>query len=320
MGQTPKLNNSGDDVWLYDNQNKIIDYVAYGSGSAVNTPPLSSLNLWDNTYQSSLAGSSNGQSISLTPNGQDSNSSACWEATTSKNASARCPNYLPTRDTDTIGSRITSVGENNNGAVTPNAKLLLIKRITRINNQDLTDIVDGRSDVPSDAANYVPEPYASDDNDDKWPTGYLRGLINAGTVKPGDEVEYTIYFLSKGPNNATNVKFCDLVPSNTAFISTAFNGQSPSDGGLAGADQGIALAVGSNTPTVYLTNVEDTSDRGRFYPANDPATPSYCGANTNGAVAVNITRSPDLPNLPPATSSGTPTSSYGFVRFRTKVK
>ncbi|BAZ51458.1 hypothetical protein NIES4103_41070 [Nostoc sp. NIES-4103] len=320
LGQTPKLNNSGDDVWLYDNQNTIIDYVAYGSGSAVNTPPPSSLNLWDNTYQSSLAGASNGRSISLTPNGQDSNSSACWEASTSRDASARCPNYLPTRDTDTVGSRITSVGENNNGAGASNAKLLLIKRITRINNQDFTDIVDGRSDVPSNAANYVPESYASEDNDDKWPIGYLRGLINAGAVKPGDEVEYTIYFLSKGPNNATNVKFCDLVPSNTTFISTAFNGQSPSDGGLAGADQGIGLAVGSNTPTVYLSNVEDTSDRGRFYPANDPATPSYCGANINGAVAVNITRSPDLPNLPPATNSGTPASSYGFVRFRTKVK
>ncbi|QSJ20992.1 DUF11 domain-containing protein [Nostoc sp. UHCC 0702] len=320
MGLTPKLNNSGDDVWLYDNQNKIIDYVAYGAGSGVNTPPPSSLNLWDNTYQSSLAGSGNGQSISLTPNGQDSNSSACWEASTSKNASARCPNYLPTRDTDTIGSRITSVGENNNGAIAANAKLLLIKRITRINNQDLTDIVDGRSDVVSNAANYVPEPYASDDNDDKWPAGYLRGLINAGTVKPGDEVEYTIYFLSKGPSNATNVKFCDLVPSNTSFLATAFNGQTPSDGGLGGADQGIALAVGSNTPTVYLSNIEDSSDRGRFYPANDPATPSYCGANTNGAVGVNITRSPDLPNLPAATNSGTPVSSYGFIRFRTKVK
>lgn len=319
LGLTPKLNNSGDDVWLYDNQNQIIDYVAYGAGSEVNTPPPTSLNLWDNTYQSSLAGTSNGQSISLTPNGQDTNVSACWEASTSGNASTRCPNYLPTRDTDTIGSRITSVGENNNGAAT-NAKLLLIKRITRINNQDLTDIVDGRSDVAASAANYVPEPYATDDSDDKWPVGYLRGLINAGTVKPGDELEYTIYFLSKGPSNATNVKFCDLVPSNTTFLPTAFNGQTPRDGGLAGADSGIALAVGASIPTVYLTNIQDASDRGIFYPANDPATPAYCGSNTNGAVVVNVTRSPDLLNLPAATNAGTPASSYGFIRFRAKVK
>lgn len=204
--------------------------------------------------------------------------------------------------------------------VSSNPQMLLIKRITRINNQDLTDIVDGRSDVPATATNYVPAPYDADDNDAKWPASYLRGLINAGTVKPGDEVEYTIYFLSKGQGNATNVKLCDLVPSNTTFIPTAFNGMTPNDGGLVGADQGIALAVGSNTPTVYLSNVADGSDRGRFYLANDSTTPSSCGANTNGAVVVNITRSPDLPNLPPATNPGTPANSYGFIRFRAKVK
>ncbi|MEH2201715.1 lamin tail domain-containing protein [Nostoc sp.] len=311
LGQTPKLNNSGDDIWLYDNQNKIIDYIAYGGGSEVNTPPASVLNLWDNTYQSSLAGANVGQSISLTPNGKDTNISACWEASTSGNASTRCPNYLPTRDTDTIGSRVTSVGENNNGANAANAKLLLVKRITRINNQDITDIVDGRSDVAVTAANYVPEPFASDDNYVTWPAGYLRGLINAGTVKPGDELEYTIYFLSKGPSDATNVKFCDLVPSSTTFIPTAFNGNTPGDGGLTVGDRGIALALGSSNPTVYLTNIDDASDRGRFYAVNDP-TPSYCGTNTNGAVVVNITRSPDLPKLVK--------DFYGFVRFRAKVK
>ncbi len=310
LGQTPKLNNLGDDIWLYDNQNQIIDYVAYGSGNEINTPPASVLNLWDNTYQSSLIGVNAGQSISLTPNGQDTNLSACWEASTSGNASTRCPNYLPTRDTDTIGTRVNSVGENNNGATVTNAKLLLVKRITRINNQDLTDIVDGRSDVAINAANYTPEPYASDDDDAKWPAGYLRGVINAGTVKPGDELEYTIYFLSKGPNDATNVKFCDLVPSNATFVPTAFNGNAPSDGGLPGANQGIALAVSSSTPTVYLSDVED-GDRGRFYPANELA-PSSCGTNTNGAVVVNITRSPDLPTLV--------RDIYGFVRFRAKVK
>jgi len=200
------------------------------------------------------------------------------------------------------------------------AKLLLVKRITRINNQDLTNIVDGRSDVAITAVNYVGSPRdTDDDSSNPWTAGYLRGLINAGTVKPGDELEYTIYFLSKGPSNATNVKFCDLVPTSTTFIPTAFSGKTPNDGGLPGADQGIALALSSTTPTVYFSNIED-ADRGRFYVANDPATPSYCGTNTNGAVVVNITRSPDLPNLPAATQSGTPANSYGFLRFRTKVK
>ncbi|AFY49178.1 conserved repeat protein [Nostoc sp. PCC 7524] len=196
--------------------------------------------------------------------------------------------------------------------------LLLVKRITRINSQDLTDLVDGRSDVATTASNYVAALRETDDNDFKWPIGYLRGLINGGNVKPGDDLEYTIYFLSNGQGNATNVKVCDLVPNNVTFLPAAFNNQTPNDGGLAGADQGIALAVGSNT--VFLSSIAD-SDRGTFYPANDPNTPSFCpSSNTNGAVVVNITRNPDLPNLPQATGSGTPTNSYGFVRFRVQVR
>ncbi|MEH2244091.1 GEVED domain-containing protein [Nostoc sp.] len=204
--------------------------------------------------------------------------------------------------------------------LTGQPKLILVKRITRINNQDLTNIVDGRSDVSSNATNYVASPNdVDDDSSNPWPSGYLRGLINGGTVKPNDELEYTIYFLSEGQGDATSVQICDLVPTNTTFLPTAFNGMTPNDGGLPGADQGIALALGSSTPTAYLTNVQD-GDRGRFYTANESGIPSSCGININGAVVVNITRSPDLSNLPAASGSGTPANSYGFVRFRVKMK
>ncbi|MDZ8221873.1 beta strand repeat-containing protein [Nostoc sp. ChiVER01] len=204
--------------------------------------------------------------------------------------------------------------------LTGQPKLVLVKRITRINNQDLTNIVDGRSDVSTDATNYVASPNdVDDDSSNPWPSGYLRGLINGGTVKPGDELEYTIYFLSNGQGDVTSVQICDLIPTNTTFIPTAFNGMTPNDGGLPGADQGIALGLGSSTPTAYLTNAQD-GDRGHFYTANESGIPSSCGSNTNGAVVVNITRSPDLSNLPPANASGTPINSYGFVRFRAKVK
>lgn len=207
-------------------------------------------------------------------------------------------------------------------APTGSANLLLVKRITRINNQDLTDIVDGLSSVSPTATNYVAPSRANDDNDPKWPIAYLRGLINAGTVKPGDELEYTVYFLSNGQNDATNVRLCDLVPDNVAFIPSGFNGLTPNDGGLAETDQGIALALGSSTPTVYFSNVTD-SDRGTFYPANDPNTPNVCnniGTNTNGAIVVEITRLLVFPNIPPASASGTPANSYGFIRFRAKVR
>ncbi|MHC5724225.1 MAG: hypothetical protein ACYTXY_08735, partial [Nostoc sp.] len=204
--------------------------------------------------------------------------------------------------------------------VCTNPNVVLVKRITRINTQNLTNIVDGRSDVSPNAANYVASPRdIDDDSTNPWPSGYLRGLINGGIVKPGDELEYTIYFLSNGLGNATNVKICDLIPTNTTFLPTAFNGMTPNDGGLPGADQGIALGLGSSTPTAYLTNAQD-GDRGRFYTANESGIPSSCGININGAVVVNITRSSDLPNLPASTGTGTPANSYGFVRFRVKVK
>ncbi|HLP91455.1 MAG TPA: hypothetical protein VK184_23085 [Nostocaceae cyanobacterium] len=199
-----------------------------------------------------------------------------------------------------------------------NATLLLVKRITQINGQDITDIVDGRSDVPTTANNYAIAPRDADDNDPDWPSNYLRGRINAGVViNPGEELEYTIYFLSTGQAAARNIQFCDLIPINSTFVPTSFNGLSPNDGGLPGADQGIALAISSTAPTNYLTNVAD-SDRGVYYPPGDPSTPSFCGNNTNGAIVVNIT-SPALPELPAATSPGTP-NSYGFVRFRAKVR
>lgn len=206
--------------------------------------------------------------------------------------------------------------------VSPSAtsNLILVKRITRINDQDYITTINGRSDVSSDDDQYVAAPQDTDDDDLKWPSGYLRGLIHTDIVKPGDELEYTIYFLSNGENNAVNVKLCDLVPSNVTFLPAAFNNQTPNDGGLAGADQGIAMAVGSTEPTVYFSNVAD-SDRGTFYPANDPNTPSFCSSsNTNGAIVVEITRPLVLPVLPFATGSGTPPESYGFVRFRAKVK
>ena len=191
----------------------------------------------------------------------------------------------------------------------------LVKRITALNNTSFTDLLNDPSDPNDDTAL-------------NWPSGYLQGKIGKGivsgdqvSVKPQDIVEYTIYFLSDsaGTKDATTVNICDRIPANSTFIPTSFNGASPTDGGLPGTDQGIALALGSATPTVYLTDVNDAPDRGQYFPANDPATPPSCNGNPNGAVVVNVTRSPDLPNLPRATGSGTPSNSYGFIRFRVRV-
>jgi uncharacterized repeat protein (TIGR01451 family) len=203
-------------------------------------------------------------------------------------------------------------------------KLLLVKRMTAVNGVNINGFID--------------DPGTTDDNDTNWPTDdntYLRGAINGVSVKPGDQLEYTIYFLSAGNTNVSNVVICDLVPPLTTFVNNAYD--------VVGGGSGLGMAFGSSTtvlpitPTSYLTYLAD-SDKGRFYPAgstpnttaplvtvcNKPNTaiPMAISDNTDGLVVVDVIKTSDpLPNfLPFATGAGTPTNSYGFVRFQVQVK
>ncbi|BAZ27864.1 hypothetical protein NIES4074_02920 [Cylindrospermum sp. NIES-4074] len=180
--------------------------------------------------------------------------------------------------------------------VATNPQLLLVKRITAINSTPFTNIVD---DASSD-----------NDNNPGWPNNFLQGRTDGGAVKPGDELEYTIYFLSSGNTSVTNVNICDLVPDNTSFVTTSFS-----------ANSGISLRIGSTTN--FLTNISDAPDRGEYLaPGTTPPTSFQCvGNNTNGAVLVNIvTKGTSEDILPNATAPGTPENSSGFIRFRAKVK
>jgi uncharacterized repeat protein (TIGR01451 family) len=143
-----------------------------------------------------------------------------------------------------FGYRLTKAGSPN---------LLLVKRITSVNGLFTTNRGDDLSKYKDENSN----PY--DDNDititnpnppstfadtDKWPdlNTFLIGGINAGNVKSGDEIEYTIYFLSSGQSPARKVLICDRIPTNLSFLTTAFNTSgSPSQvsGGTPGADRGI---------------------------------------------------------------------------------
>ena len=95
------------------------DYMAYGTQTgAVDAVPTSMKGVtlsWDYSYGAELDNASDGTSVSLTPNATDSNTSACWEFTTSGNASDNgCSNYLSTRDTNSDAGLTYSMGENNN--------------------------------------------------------------------------------------------------------------------------------------------------------------------------------------------------------------
>ena len=188
--------------------------------------------------------------------------------------------------------------------------LLLVKRITAINGGTTSNSGD-------DLSIFNDDPGTTDDNDSNWPNDddtFLPGGLNGGVVEPGDEVEFTVYFLNNGSDNASNIVLCDLVPENMSFVEDSF-----------GVGIGIALALDSGSlptaPTSFFTNVGG-DDQGEFIAAGNPA-PAACNQtdftvplaavdNTSGAVVINI------PNISNATGAGTPNDSYGFIRFRVR--
>lgn len=166
-----------------------------------------------------------------------------------------------------------------------NPNLELEKRITRVNGA-----VVGQSETLPD-----------------WPTNFVRGLAGSNTIQPGDEVEYTIYFLSAGSGPLENAMVCDPLQDFQTFRTDTFNGQTPTEGTF-GAEVGIALALNPpnpDLPTAYLRSANSASNRGRFYPSGTPA-PSVCREqNVRGAVVVDI--------------GELGVGDYGFIRFRVTI-
>jgi parallel beta-helix repeat protein len=235
------------------------------------------------------------------------------------------PKKITATATDTVGntSEFSSVPTVNN----PN--VLLVKRITAINSSTTTvagDSLAGYMDSPTNAYDdntiaipTQPNPTDPPKDTDKWPTlnSFMLGGINGGNIKPNDEIEYSIYFLSTGDSDATNVLFCDRVPSNVTFLPTAFNGQATAPGGLGTGDRGILFSQGGIDGS--LSNIGD-GDIGQYLSPGTsissvyPSLGNSCGTNDNGAIVVN------LGTIPKADGAGTPPNSHGFIRFRARVK
>jgi uncharacterized repeat protein (TIGR01451 family) len=201
--------------------------------------------------------------------------------------------------------------------------VLLVKRITAINGQTTTFNGTNLAAYQDDPANpyddnirQTPPPFPADTQN--WPSlnTFMLGNTNGDFTRPNDELEYTIYFLSTGSAIAKNVLFCDRVPTNVSFIPSAFNSQPSATGGIIGSDRGILAQI--NGVTGAFSNIQD-GDAAQYFPPGANPTSIYpninCGGNnTNGAIVVN------LGNLPNATAPATPTSSYGWVRFKSRVK
>ncbi len=180
---------------------------------------------------------------------------------------------------------------NNNYGHFTDSNLVLVKRITAINGVRLTDSVD--------------DPADTSDNHPNWPSGltsagissFLAGATDS-LADAEDEVEYTIYYLATGNAPVTNVKMCDRIPTNTTYVVES-------------------TVLFTNSTTDLLTDTGVDGDEGEFLPIGDTTTVPCPGTNDNGTVSITLAPSPAL--LPNATGPGTPTDSYGFVRFRVTV-
>jgi uncharacterized repeat protein (TIGR01451 family) len=241
--------------------------------------------------------------------------SAATVQNTASFATIATPAYTPTNLTsNTVTTAVASPPTHPN--------LLLVKRITAINGDTPTVGGDNLAVYKNEPTNpyddnSLDNPRPNPIDTDKWrdPNTFLIGGINGGNIQPGDAMEYTIYFLSTGDVAAKNVLLCDRVPSHVSFIPTGFNSAIPAPGGLV-ADRGIQWLHDGALQS--LTNISD-GDRGQYLPPGvDPIsvypTVNCGGANTNGAVVVH------LGDLPQAIGVGMPPASYGFVRFKGRVK
>jgi uncharacterized repeat protein (TIGR01451 family) len=201
-----------------------------------------------------------------------------------------------------LGSTVT--GNNNDGDPTNNnvptpvsfngtPNLRFVKRISNVfrNNAPLRGI---------NFNTFIDDPNDSNDNAAGWSQLAPRGVISLDSqaaLQSGDEVEYTLYFLSDGTQSIQNARFCDLIPDDTLFVPDSF-----------GVGSGVLLDLaGTNTS---VTNAADT-DRGSFFSALSPLPAgNSCvnQTNRNGAVIVNVG------NFSQATGS-----NFGFLRFRVRL-
>lgn len=189
-----------------------------------------------------------------------------FRPTTNTTLPANLTQANPTLLNIDFGFRSTALG----AAGTPNIQL--IKRITNAtrNGQPITG---------TNFNTFIPDP--NNNNDDSLPTPErFRGVPNLeAPVQSGDEIEYTVYFLTEGEENITGVRFCDLVPNGTTFTNNSI--------GINGAGNGASSRFLSPlAPLETFTNI--------------------CpGSNNNGAVVANL--------------GSVPGGQFGFVRFRVSI-
>jgi uncharacterized repeat protein (TIGR01451 family) len=158
--------------------------------------------------------------------------------------------------------------------------LRLVKRITRVT----------RNGAPLPGVNFstfIKDPTSNNDSAPGWAQFPPFGQINLDGSTPlisGDEVTYTVYYLSDGTGTAQAVNICDPIPSGTTFVQGSTQVKQAA---------GPAFAGGAFFPPLVPL------------PANNSC-PNQ--TNQNGSVLFSVG---DVPN--------TAGNNFGFVSFRVKI-
>ncbi|NJP09950.1 MAG: DUF11 domain-containing protein [Leptolyngbyaceae cyanobacterium RU_5_1] len=152
----------------------------------------------------------------------------------------------------------------------------------------ITDVTRGGATLSGVNFNtVVDDPNSTDDNAPGWSQIPLLGVLAldaSNPVRSGDEVTYTVYFLSDGSAPALDTSICDPIPGGTTFVLNS-----------------LQLKLGNATP----------GSIGNFFTPLAPLPENNScpnQTNPNGATIVNL-----------GTVSNTAGSNFGFVRFRVRV-
>jgi protocatechuate 3,4-dioxygenase beta subunit len=159
-------------------------------------------------------------------------------------------------------------------------RLRLVKRITNVT----------RNGVPLSGLNFnafQDDPGTIDDNAPGWaqlaPVGLIR-IDGSPPLQSGDELTYTIYFLSDGPAPVLAVNLCDQIDASTSLVANSSQIRRGNVGPVAG---GTLL-----NPLAPLP----------------PNTACLSESNPNGTALFDLA---DIPN--------TAGNNFGFVRFRVRL-
>ena len=196
---------------------------------------------------------------------------------------ARDPGGNPLRDISTSGVTPDANGNgipDDDNTPTPidlATQLRLVKRITATT----------RAGVQTRFDRFVDDPNDLNDTAPGWsqlsPVGIIRG-DRANPLQSGDEIEYTIYYLSDGTQSLFGASICDAVPSNTKFIR-----------------ESQVMRSGNAQPT----------PGGVFFSPLAPLPPNNACTDRRNLTGSAIFDLGTVPN--------TPANNVGFARFRVRI-